>query len=445
MFILKNKNIISLLRLGTPLIINNLAIAGIQLTDALMAGRLGAKELAAVAVGGSVWFLIFQTYNGLMMAISAIVSRLYGAKEVSLIGRYNRQACFMSLIIGISVIFLFHIYIASFMNFIGIDTEFRHLVVDYLNAIIFGAPGIFLFLVFRYTTEGIGYTRPVMYSSLIALILNVFFNYVFIFGNFGAPALGVLGCGLASAISMWLIFIFLSSYMFFNARYKQLNIFEKYTAFRLSIMREILKLGIPISITVTAEAGLFSAVSIMVGTLGAEITSAHQIAMNVATTTFMVPLAISAAITVKVGQSLGSNEPEQARNFGLTGIAVCGLFMLFSACLLFIFRGNIISFYNVDVVIQGMAMNLLLVVALFQIVDGIQIAAAGALRGYKDTKIPMIINLFAYWVLAFPLSYFVGIIYTLPPSYIWGGFVLGLSVAAFLLTFRFNRVSKASI
>ncbi|MEC8956569.1 MAG: MATE family efflux transporter, partial [Pseudomonadota bacterium] len=274
MFILKNKNIISLLRLGTPLIINNLAIAGIQLTDALMAGRLGAKELAAVAVGGSVWFLIFQTYNGLMMAISAIVSRLYGATEVSLIGRYNRQACFMSLIIGISVIFLFHIYIASFMNFIGIDTEFRHLVVDYLNAIIFGAPGIFLFLVFRYTTEGIGYTRPVMYSSLIALILNVFFNYVFIFGNFGAPALGVLGCGLASAISMWLIFIFLSSYMFFNARYKQLNIFEKYTAFRLSIMREILKLGIPISITVTAEAGLFSAVSIMVGTLGAEITSA---------------------------------------------------------------------------------------------------------------------------------------------------------------------------
>ena len=199
------------------------------------------------------------------------------------------------------------------------------------------------------------------------------------------------------------------------------------------------------SITVTAEAGLFSAVSIMVGTLGAEITSAHQIAMNVATTTFMVPLAISAAITVKVGQSLGSNEPEQARNFGLTGIAVCGVFMLFSACLLFIFRGNIISFYNVDVVIQGMAMNLLLVVALFQIVDGIQIAAAGALRGYKDTKIPMIINLFAYWVLAFPLSYFVGIIYTLPPSYIWGGFVLGLSVAAFLLTFRFNRVSKASI
>ena len=398
MFTLKNKNIIPLLRLGAPLIINNLAIAGIQLTDALMAGRLGARELAAVAVGGSIWFLIFQTYNGLMMSISAIVSRLYGAKKVSLIGRYNRQACFMSLIIGIFVIFFFHTYIASFMNFIGIDAEFRHLVVDYLNAIIFG--------------------------------------------NFGAPALGVLGCGLASAISMWLIFIFLSSYVFFNARYKQFNIFEKYTAFRLSIMHEILKLGVPISITVTAEAGLFSAVSIMVGTLGAEITSAHQIAMNVATTTFMVPLAISAAITVKVGQSLGSNEPEQARNFGLTGIGACGLFMLFSACLLLIFRGNIISFYNVDKVVQAMAMNLLLVVALFQIVDGIQIAAAGALRGYKDTKIPMVINLFSYWILAFPLSYIVGIIYNLPPSYIWGGFVLGLSVAAFLLTFRFNRVSK---
>jgi MATE family multidrug resistance protein len=439
---IRYKNASSLLRLAAPLIVNNLAIAGIQFSDAVMSGRLGSRELAAVAVGGSIWFLIFQIYNGLMMAISPIAARLYGAKQAALIGRYTRQAICLSIIVGIIVIFLAQIYVFKIMDIIGIDIEFRHLVTDYLRAIVFGAPGIFSFLVLRYTTEGIGFTRPVMYSSLIALVSNVFFNYMFMFGNFGAPALGVFGCGVASALSMWIVFCYLSFYIFSNDRYKELDIFTRMTAFRLSVMREILKLGIPISITITAEAGLFSAVSIMIGTLGTQITGAHQIALNVVTTMFMVPLGISAAITVKVGQALGSNDPKLARLSGSTGIIVCGFFMLLSACSLLLFRQYIVNIYTTDAQIMEMAMSLLLVAAIFQIVDGIQIAAAGALRGYKDTKIPMIINLIAYWMLAFPLSYMVGIVYELPPTFIWGGFVLGLSVAAILLTWRFSLVSK---
>jgi len=442
---IRYQNGVSLLKLATPLIINNLAIAGIQFTDAIMSGRLGSRELAAVAVGGSIWYLIFQFYNGLMMAISPIVARLYGAQKTTLIGRYTRQACCLSLVVGVFVIFIMHTYVISIINIIGIDPEFRHLVVDYLKAIIFGAPGVFLFLVFRYTTEGIGYTRPVMYASLIALVLNVFFNYVFMFGNYGAPALGVLGCGIASALSMWLVFCFLSLYVYFDSRYKHLNIFSLITAFRLSIMQEILRLGVPISITVTAEAGLFSAVSIMIGTLGTEITGAHQIALNVVTIMFMIPLGLSAAITIKVGQALGSNDMKTARLSGSTGIIMCAFFMFLSACCLLIFRQYIVNIYTTDILIKEMAMSLLLVAAVFQIVDGIQIGAAGALRGYKDTKIPMFINIISYWVLAFPLSYLVGIVYKLPPNYIWCGFIMGLSVAACLLTWRFNRVSKKYI
>ncbi len=442
---IRYQNALSLLKLATPLIVNNLAIAGIQFTDAVMSGRLGSRELAAVAVGGSIWFLIFQFYNGLLMAISPIVARLYGAKQAALVGRYTRQACCMSLVVGIFVVLVMHNYVISIMDIIGIDIEFRHLVVDYLKAIIFGAPGIYLFLVFRYTTEGIGYTRPVMYASLVALVLNVFLNYIFMFGNLGMPALGVLGCGIASAISMWLVFCFLSLYVYFDSRYKELNIFNRMTAFRLSVMQEILKLGLPISVTVTAEAGLFSAVSIMIGTLGTNITGAHQIALNVVTSMFMVPLAISSAITIKVGQSLGSNDIRAARLFGSTGILICAVFMFLSACFLVMFRQYVVDLYTSDILIKEMAMSLLLVAAVFQIVDGIQIGAAGALRGYKDTKIPMFINIVSYWVLAFPLSYLFGIIYKLPPNYIWCGFILGLSVAACLLTWRFNHVSREHI
>lgn len=437
------KNITSILKLASPLIANNLAIAGIQVTDALMAGQLGSKELAAVAVGGSIWFLIFQAYNGMMMAMSPIVARLFGEKKEELIGRYSRQACLMSFFIGVIVILLIKQFTINLLEAVGIDIEFRHLVVEFISTIIYGAPGIFLFLVFRYTTEGIGFTRPVMYSSVLALLLNILLNYTFIFGNFGAPKMGVLGCGLASAISMWLVFFYLSCYIFMNPRYKKLKIFEKASAFRLTIMREILKLGIPISISVTAEAGLFSAVSIMIGTLGAIITSANQIALNVITVTFMIPLAISAATTVKVGQSLGKSDNDQARDYAFTGVFICGLFMLISSCLLLLIRGEIIDLYTNNKIIKDMAMNLLLVAAIFQIVDGIQIGAAGALRGYKDTKVPMMINLFSYWILAFPLSYILGKVYKLPPSFIWCGFVLGLSVAAILLTNRLNNVSSS--
>ena len=439
---IKFKNIFSLLKLAAPLIANNLAIAGIQVTDALMSSQLGSIELAAVAVGGSIWFLIFQAYNGLMMALSPIVARIFGERKEQMIGRYTRQACLMSLIIGVTIVIIIKLSLPLLLEIVGIDIEFRYLVVEFLDAIIYGAPGIFLFLVFRYTTEGIGFTRPVMYSSIIALILNILLNYILIFGNFGAPKLGVLGCGLASAISMWLVFIYLSSYFYLNKRYKKLMIFERASAFRGKIMREILKLGIPISISVTAEAGLFSAVSIMIGTLGAIITSANQIALNVITVTFMVPLAISAATTVKVGQSLGEADRAKARDYALTGVFICGLFMLISSCILLLLRGSIIDIYTGNIEIKDLAMSLLLVAAVFQIVDGIQIGAAGALRGYKDTKIPMIVNLFSYWVLAFPLSYLLGIVYRLPPSYIWLGFVLGLSVAAILLTRRLSKISK---
>ena len=434
-----------LARLAGPLIVNNLSIAGMQFADAVMAGRLGAEALAAVAVGGSVWFLGFTVCLGLMMAISPITARRYGAGEMAVIGRYTRQGLWLAVALGLTLITLVQLFVAPVLTFIGIDAEFRQVTIGYVEAIIYGAPAICGFLAFRFTTEGIGFMKPIMYTSLFALTCNVFLNYVLMYGHFGMPAYGAIGCGMASAITMWLMLCIIGTIVYFHPIYKPLKIFERVAPVRMPVLKEIMKLGMPIGITITAEAGLFSAVSILVGTRGASITAAHQIALNFASTLFMIPLAFSDAITVRIGHALGAGDPARARFAGITGVVMCMVFMSFSAAFLLLFRDAVVNLYTNDPSVQAIAISLLLMAAVFQIADGVQIGAAGALRGYKDTKIPMVINMFAYWALGFPLAYLAAITFRAPPSYIWAGFVLGLTVAAVLLTLRLLRISKDQI
>lgn len=432
----------SLLRLGGPLIVNNLAVAGMQFADAVMAGRLGAKALAAVAVGGSVWMLGFSFCLGLLMAISPIVARHFGAGNLGLIGRYTRQGVYLGLCMGVPLILIAQVAVGPLLAAIGIDPEFRDLTTGYVGAIMFGAPGIFIFLALRFTTEGIGHTRPIMFTSIFALTSNVFLNYVLMFGKFGAPAMGAVGCGVASAISMWLVALTLATHVFLSKHYSPLKIFSRIAPLRFSVLKEIVSIGLPIAITITAEIGLFAAVSILMGTRGTAITAAHQIAINFASTMFMVPLALNSATTVRVGQLIGAGELRAARTSGAVGIGLCAFFMALSALFLLIFRDAVVTLYTDDHVVKGIAVSLLLMAAIFQIADGVQIGAAGALRGYKDTRVPMVINMFAYWIVAFPLAFLAAITYKAPPNYVWGGFVVGLAVASILLTLRYNHVSK---
>ena len=439
------EEVTALLRLAGPLIVNNLSIAGMQFADAVMAGRLGADSLAAVAVGGSVWFFGFALCLGVMMAISPIAARHFGAGDEALIGRYTRQGMYLGVGFGLLLIVVAHFTVRPLLFQVGVDEGFRDLTVGYVLAIVPGAPAIFAFLALRFTTEGIGYTRPIMYTSVFSLVCNVFLNYVFMFGKFGAPALGAVGCGIASAITMWIIALALGTYVAVNRRYRPLKIFARLAPIRLPVLKEIITLGVPIAITITAEAGLFNAVSILMGTRGAAVAAAHQIAINFAATMFMIPLALSSAITVRVGHALGAGNAQAARFSGALGIAMCGVFMACSASFLLVFRDAVVNLYTNDPSVTSIAVSMLLMAALFQVADGIQIGAAGGLRGYKDTRLPMGINIFAYWVLAFPLAYLAAVSYRLPPNYVWGGFVIGLSVAATLLTWRFARLSHATL
>ena len=434
----------ALLRLGGPMIVNNLAVAGMGFADAVMAGSLGARELAAVAVGGSFWFLGFTLCLGILMAISPIVARHFGAGNYDLIGRYTRQGIYLAVLMGVPLTLIGQYAAAPLLAKFGIDPDFRELTIGYVSAIMYGAPAIFVFLALRFTTEGVGRTRPIMYTSIFALSCNVFLNYVLMFGHFGAPALGAVGCGYASAISMWLVMIALASHMILSRHYRRFHIFSKVAPLRLSVFKEIIYLGVPIAITITAEAGLFSAVSILMGTRGTNITAAHQIAISFSSTTFMIPLALSGATTVMVGQLIGKGKYREARVNGVAGILLCGGFMTLSAAFLLVFRDAVVGLYTDDVAVTGIAISLLLMAAIFQIADGVQIGAAGALRGFKDTTVPMAINIVAFWVLAFPLAYLAAITYRAPPNFIWAGFVVGLGVAAVLLTWRYYRLSAAA-
>jgi MATE family multidrug resistance protein len=432
----------SILRLGGPLVVNYLAVAGMSLADTIMSGQLGADSLAAVAIGGNVWMLCFSVCLGILMALSPIIARLYGAGEIKKVGRYTRHGMYLGFAMGLVILFVGRPFAAPVLEAIGIDLGFRHMTVDYLRALLFGAPGILIFIALRFTTEGVGYTRPIMFTSVFSLICNVFLNYVLMFGHFGAPAMGVVGCAYASAITMWLVAIALGSYMALSGRLRVLKIFTRLGQFHPKIFGEIMYLGFPISITITAEIGLFSAISILVGTRGVEITAAHQIALSYASAMFMVPLALSSATTVQIGHMLGANRPVDARTAGLAGISMCAFFMAISAAILVLFRDVIITLYTDDPVVSGIALSLMLVTAIFQIADGVQIGAAASLRAYKDTRFPMVINIFAFWVIAFPLAYLAAITYRLPAYQIWVAFIAGLGLAAILLTWRFLRLSR---
>ena len=433
----------TLLKLAGPLVINNLALAGMQFADAVMAGRLGAEALAAVAIGSSVWFLFFMVLLGLMMALSPIVARHIGAGNDHLVGQYTRQAILMSLSLSVPVILAAHYAVPGFLAWLTIDPSFRDLTVGYVAAIAWGAPGIFVFLALRFTSEGMGYTKPIMLSSLLALVCNVSLNWVFIYGELGAPALGAVGCGVASAITMWVVMFALGGYVLRGARYQPYRLLAGKMRFDAAVVREIIRLGIPIAVTVTAEAGLFNAISLLMGTLGADVAAAHQVALNFASTMFMIPLAISAATTVRVGYWLGRDNPEQARRSGLIGIVSCTVIMTISASFLLVGSDWVVKLYTEDPDVTAIAVSLLAMAAIFQIADGLQVGAAGALRGYKDTRLPMVITAFAYWIVAFPLAFMAAVVWRMDPHFVWSGFVAGLCLAGVLLGGRFWRLSAS--
>jgi len=432
------------LALAGPLIIHNLALVGMSLTDTIMAGLLGSNILAAVAVGANIWAPIFLFTLGVLMAQSPTTAHLYGAGKTRDIGHYVRQMAWLSQLLGWCGFFLLR-HTAPFMHMIHIESDIIPNTTAYLHALAWGLPGVCLYQTLRFTSEGIGHTKPMLAIAILGLIINGMLDYVLMYGKLGLPALGAVGCGYATATSQWLMFLALLIYTHRRALFRPLEIFTRFEWPQWAPQRELIGLGLPIAIGIFMESSLFAGVGLMMGTLGTDIVAAHQIALNYASFVFMVPMSIALAISVRVGHALGRGDPHGARLAGFAGIGLCACFELLSALSMLLFPRLIVDMYTRDAGVAHIAVGLLYVGAIFQISDGLQTSAAGALRGYKDAHIPMIITIIAYWLVGFPLAWLFGIPLHLGPQMIWAGFIAGLTVAAGLLLRRFIILSRIAM
>jgi MATE family multidrug resistance protein len=434
-----------LLSLAAPIMVNNLATTGMGFIDTVMAGRIDAETLGAVAIGHSVFMLPYLLGMGILMAVNPLTAHRVGAGARGRVGRVFRQAVWLALLLGAVLVFALRSSVGLLAP-IGIDPALIPDAAGYMRTIAFGLPGLFLFLALRFTSEGIGHTRPIIFTALVGFAVNLAANWVLMFGHLGFPALGAAGCGIASALAHWSMMLTLLAYVLLRRDvYRRLNLFSRLQGVRPALMREIVSLGLPIGGSVLAEASMFSCVGLLMGTLGASIAGAHQIAMNYASMMFMVPLSLHSAITVRVGQALGAGRRPEAGFRAWVGIAMCGAVMVVSAGAMLLEGERIVNFYLRDgggADVRAVAVSLLLMAAVFQVSDGLQVGAAGALRGFKDTRVPFLMNLFSYWVVGFPLAWVLGVRLALGPQSVWAGLAVGLTICALLLNGRFWWISR---
>ncbi|MEX0772745.1 MAG: MATE family efflux transporter [Balneolales bacterium] len=429
------------LRLGLPIIAAQLLHMSMSFVDTVMSGNYGTLDLAAIALGSSLFFPVYTLGGGILMALSPIISHLYGARQFDLIGKNVRQGIWLAFILSIPAILALR-NLDILLIFMEIAPETLNITKGYISAIAWGLPGAFGFMALRYFNESLGNSRPVMYVALIGLGFNIIGNYALIYGRLGFPELGAVGTGWASAFVLWAMFASLFIYTYTKKNYKRFKVFQNFKLPDKQYMAEILKLGIPIGISSTMEVTMFALTTLLMGSLGTLAVAGHQIAINIAALTFMVPFGLSTAITVRVGHSLGRGSMPNARFAGFVGIGLSVLIMCCTAIVMFTLPGPITSIYTNDADVQAFAISLIYMAAIFQISDGLQVSGYGALRGLKDTKIPMYVNLLAYWVIGLPLGYFLGIYLEIGPEGLWIGLIAGLSVAALLHNVRFNALTR---
>lgn len=434
----------SIARLGAPLLVNNLSVTGMVFADTVMAGQLGARDLAGLAVG-SAWYNLFMFMGlGLFMAVSPCVAHAYGAGNSQAVTRYVRQSWWLGS--ALSVLLVTGMWQAGWaLPALGIDREILPVAIGYVHAMSVGLPGLLAFYSLRFASEGLGHTKPIMFIALCGLMLNVIGNWIFMYGKFGMPRLGAVGCGVATSIAMWTMFLVMFAYVRRHRVYRPFAFFQRLEWPDAVVIRELTRLGLPISGSILAEGGLFVAAALLMGAMGAVIVSAHQIALNFASFMFMVPLSISSATTIHLGHTLGRGEVQRARQAGFVGIGLCAAVMAISAGNILLFNEQIAALYTRDTAVQGLAATLLLTAAVFQLSDGVQVGAAGALRGFKDTAIPMGLCLFSYWGVGFSLAYVLGVRRQGGPVMVWVGLIAGLTVCAVLLITRYIWVSRARL
>ncbi len=430
------------LQLAVPLVLGQLSAVGMNVVDALLAGHLDAHTLGAVAVGTSIWAIVIVVAIGVMMSLSPSVAQLNGAGLRERIGPLFRQALWLALVLGCLLGVAVYFGGPLLVSRIGIDPPLVADVVRFLHAIAFGAPALALFFTLRGLGEGVGVTRPTLYFSLLGLVLLAPIGYVLMYGAFGVPRLGARGSGIATALVLWLQLAAFALYVMRSRHYRDLHAFAALEWPQRRAIGELLHIGVPMAVTLFAEASLFVGVALAIGTLGTDIIAGHQIAINVASVAFMLPLGVAMATTVRVGHAVGAGDSARVRDAGAVGFMLVLVTQSLTSGAMLLAPQFIARAYTHDAAVIAVAVQLLMLAGIFQFSDGIQCAANGALRGLKDTRVPMAITLFAYWLVGLPIGWWLAFGRGYGAAGLWVGLIAGLSMAAILLTRRFWRLAR---
>ena len=434
--------------LAAPLVLGHLSTGLIGFVDSVIAGHHGTDTLAAVAVGTALFWLPMMVPMGTLMSLPPAVSQLDGAGRRDEIGALFRQALWLAAMLGVALFALMTAAVHA-LGPLGIAPAIIPGASDFLLGIRWGVPALTLYLCMRYLSDGLHFTLPTMVLGFGGLLLLVPLGYVFTYGAFGMPERGAGGLGIASAIMLWMQATAFALYLRRSPRFAGLRLFARFDRPRWTTIRGLLATGLPIGVTVAMEGGLFIATALLIGRLGEVPAAAHQIAINVASLCFMIPVGLAEATTVRVGHALGRRDADGVRRAALAGYAIVLGTQALSALVLLLGNQWIVGFYTDDVAVATLAASLLLYAAAFQFPDGVQVLSAGALRGLGDTRVPMLLAVLAYWGVGMPLGAAMGlgiggITTGWGPRGMWLGLIAGLTVAALLLGWRFWRSSQPS-
>lgn len=430
------------LKLALPLIAAQLAGVGMGVTDTLMAGHLGPHELAAVAVGSNLNVLPLVFCLGLFMAASAIVSQRRGAGAAAAsLGRYARGLLRLSLLVALLWWLLVQCAATPLIALLNLGAPTAALAESYLRAYAGSALGLSLWFGLRFVAEGMEASQPVMRAGLVGLIVNALLNWLLIYGAGPLPAMGVAGSGWATTLASLVMAAMLALSYRRDPKLAPLRLFAR-GDHEPGAMRETLRLGLPIGAILLAEAGLFVMVAALMARIGERTVAAYQIAINVASLLFMIPVGIGLATTVRVGFFTGAGEFASARRAGLAGMGLGLANAALNASLMIAGAGLIAAAYTRDPGIIAEAVGFLWLAAGFQFFDGLQCTANGALRGLKDTRIPMLITLIAYWLVGLPAAWWLAFRAGLGAAGLWWGLTAGLGAAALGLSLQFLHRSR---
>ncbi len=433
----------TLAALGGPILVAQLAQMANGVIDTMMAGHASARDLAAVGIGTGIWGPVLLFFIGVLSALQPLVSGHRGAENHARIMPVTWQGLYIAFV-GSILMAAILTHVRPLFVLLGLDAETTDIAQAYLDALAWGIPAVLLLNALRGLTDGMGHTKIIMVFCLISTILNLPFNYLFIFGfsvgDWQFPALGGEGCGWATTASNWIAVIAMLVYLNRNKDYKKFHLIGDWAKPDWQEIKHILHLGLPIGFAMFVEVSMFCAIALFLSPLGPTVIAGHQVVLNAISLFFMVPLSLGMALTLRVSFLIGAEEHHKARLLARSAIFLALGISCINAPILFFGRDFISSLYTNEMEVRLIAMQLFALGAIFQIADVTQVTMINVLRGYKDTKIPMFIMLFSFWCVCLPLGYVLTFTNWLHDPIgaagFWAALIVGLACAAVLLTVR---------